>query len=262
MRYETIDVSVDDGLAYLVLNQPDRGNPYNADFCKEMGHAIDWMAVRDDIRAILISARGPHFCVGGDVEMFAENQAKLPVSILGWTRNIHVALARLWRLDAPIVTAVHATAMGGAMGLIAGSDIVYCASGAKLGAAYASIGFSCDVGVSHALVSRMGMARARRFLLLNEVMTAETAQNAGLVDFVAPDDRVFVEAEKMAKQLSQGPTRALGQIRRLMLTVWRQPVESQLEDEARGLSRVAATADAGEGIRAFLNRQRPIFKGN
>lgn len=261
MNFKSIELRMDDGLAYLTLNQPHLGNPYNEVFCREMGEAANFLTLNKAVRAILITAKGERFCVGGDIKMFTEDRSALSAGILKWTQNIHVGLARLWRLDAPIVTAVHGMAMGGSTGLIAGSDVVYCAASAKLGAAYTTIGFSCDVGVSHALVSRMGLARARRFLLLGEILTAEEAATAGLVDFVLSDEDVKAEAEKTARRLAKGPTQAYGQIRRLMLTACRQPIESQLEDEAQGLASITGTDDAWEGLTAFVDRRPPLFQG-
>lgn len=261
MSFDSIELKVDEGLAYLTLNQPDTGNPYNAVFCRELAQAAEYLSLDKGVRAILITARGNFFCVGGDIRMFSEDRQRLPAGILEWTRQLHVGMARLWHLDAPIVTAVHATAMGGSMGLIGGSDVVYCAKSAKLGAAYTKIGFSCDAGVSYALALRMGIARARRFLLLSEVLGAAEAEKAGLVDFVVEDDQVLPEAEKTARRLAEGPTQAFGQVRRLMMTVFREGAETQMEHEAQGLARIAGTDDAWEGLMGFRERRKPVFRG-
>lgn len=261
MIFKSLDLKYDNGLVLLTLNQPDRGNPYDAVFCREFCEAIDSISINKDARAILITAKGKYFCVGGDIRMFTRDRSGLPAGILEWTRQLHAGMVRLWQGDAPVVTAVQGMAMGGSMGLIGGSDVVYCAKSAKLGAAYTNIGFSCDAGVSFALASRMGMARARRFLLLGEILGASEAQQAGLVDFVSADDQVLVEAEKCARQLAEGPTRAFGQIRRLMQSVLRRGAEAQLEQEAQGLARIAGGDDAWEGLMAFMDRRKPMFQG-
>jgi 2-(1,2-epoxy-1,2-dihydrophenyl)acetyl-CoA isomerase len=107
----------------------------------------------------------------------------------------------------------------------------------------------------------MGHARARRFLICGETLDAEQACAAGLVDFVVEDDALSAAAEAMAAQLAAGPTRAFGEIRRLFATVLSQSLETQLEDEAQGLAAVARSADAREGIRAFVEKRRPRFDG-
>ena len=145
--------------------------------------------------------------------------------------------------------------------MIAGCDLVYCARSARLGSAYSQIGYSCDAGGSFALASRMGIARARRFVLLAEMLSAEEAAQTGLVDFVVDDNVLMAEAEKAAVRLANGPTRAYGEIRRLFIKSLGQPFEAQLEDEAQALSRAAGTEDAREGITAFVEKRKPQFRG-
>jgi 2-(1,2-epoxy-1,2-dihydrophenyl)acetyl-CoA isomerase len=261
VAYQTLELSVQDGLARLVLNQPEQGNPFNAGFCSEWIQMANELSGRRDVRAVLLTARGRFFSVGGDIGMFAKNLDTLPDKIRDWTGSLHMGMARLARLDAPLVAAVHATCMGGASALVANCDLVFAGKSARFGAAYSQIGYSCDAGATFGLASRMGIARARRFLLLAEMMDSETALGAGLVDQVVDDATLIAEAEAAAQRFAQGPTRAYGEIRRLLARSLGQPFEAQLEDEAQGLARVAATADAREGISAFVEKRKPQFAG-
>lgn len=261
MSYQSITLDVADGLARLTLNQPELGNPFNAEFCNEICQAGNELAGRKDLRAILLTANGKFFSVGGDIRMFVQQLDTLPDAIRGWTAGLHMGIARLQRLDAPIVAAVHATCMGGGVALIAGCDLVLAGRSARFGAAYPQIGYSCDAGASFALASRMGIARARRFMLFNEMLEAQTAADIGLVDHLVEDDQLMAEAERKAIQLSQGPTRAYGEVRRLINKAFRQPLEAQLEDEAHALAGVAGSADAREGITAFAEKRKPKFQG-
>jgi 2-(1,2-epoxy-1,2-dihydrophenyl)acetyl-CoA isomerase len=261
MTYQSIELSVADGLARVVLNQPDEGNPFNATFCSEWAAVANELAGRKDVRAVLITARGKFFSVGGDIGMFAKNLDELPNCIREWTAGLHMGAARFARLDAPIVVAVHATCMGGACALVANSDLVYAAKSARFGAAYSQIGYSCDAGASFGLSSRLGIARARRFILLAEMLEAPEAGRIGLVDHVVDDAVLMEEAERAAIRLSRGPTRAYGEIRRLFARSLGQPYEAQLEDEAQALTRAASTQDAREGITAFVEKRKAQFKG-
>lgn len=261
MNYESIELDIQDGLARIVLNQPEIGNPFNEVFCREWGDVANELSERSDLRAVLISAKGKFFSVGGDVAMFADNLDQLPAKIKQWTVGLHMGMARLARLDAPVVIAVHATAMGGAVALAAGCDLVYSARSASFGAAYASLGYSVDAGASFSLASRMGLARARRYVLCAEMLKADEAAAVGLVDFVIDDDAVLIEAEKAALRLARGPTRAYGEIRRLFRTSLARPFEAQLEDEAQSLARMGGTADAREAITAFVQKRKPNFIG-
>lgn len=261
MAKDAIQLEIIEGIAHVVLDQPELGNPFNDRFCSDMCRIANALSASREARAVLLRANGRFFSVGGDIGMFVQHLDELPVQIRNWTASLHMGLARLARLDLPIVTAVHATAMGGAVALIAGSELVYAARSARFGSAYAGIGYSMDAGASFALASRMGLARARRFVLCAEVLDSETACRTGLVDFVVDDGAVLAEAQAAAERLARGPTRAYGEIRRIFQTALGKPFEAQLEDEAQGLARVAGSEDAREGIRAFAEKRKPVFKG-
>lgn len=262
MAYETMSLQMTDGLARLVLNQPAIGNPLNEAFCREWAEvANELTSYGEDLRAVLLTANGKFFSVGGDIGMFAKTLDTLPAKIREWTVGLHMGMARFARLDAPVVAAVHGTAMGGAVALIAGCDLVYASSRATFGAAYTSIGYSADAGATANLASRMGIARARRFMLCSEMLKAEDALATGLVDFVVEDDALMVEAEKAACRFAAGPTKAYGELRRLFRKSLSQPYEAQLEDEAQALARMGGTADAREGIMAFAEKRKPVFVG-
>lgn len=261
MSYKTIELDLRDGIARLALNQGEAGNPFNEAFCNEWLEVANELAGRKDLRVILLSARGKYFSVGGDVRMFVENLDELPQRIRKWTGALHMGIARLARLDAPMIASVHGITMGGAVALISACDLVYAGRSAKFGAAYPSIGYCCDAGASRALATRMGVARARRFLLCGETLTAEQAAATGMVDFVIDDAELNDTATEAAERIAAGPTRAFGEIRRLFATALSQPFEAQLEDEAQALSRVAAGADAREGILAFVEKRKPVFRG-
>lgn len=254
-----ISLTVQDGLARLTFVNGARGNPIDARFCADLSEAAITLSEDRAVRCVLVSAEGKAFGYGGDVTSFVGDLDALPGNIKRWTTTFHSAIARLQRMDAPLVTAVQGVCAGGMAAFVAGCDILIAATDAKFVAAYAGIGFSNDGGSSVMFARRMGPARARRFLLLNETLDAGAALTAGLVDEVADDH--LARAEALARQLAAGPTRAYGEIRRLMNSVTDQPLETQLELEAQGLARAAGTADAREGIVAFSERRAAQFTG-
>jgi len=254
-----LDLSGD--IARLTLTGGDRGNPIDERFCAEMSEAANVISTTPHVRAVLIQAEGKAFSYGGDVAAFVDDLDALPSNIRKWTTTLHSAVARFQRMDAPVVAAVHGVCAGGMSGFIAGCDIVVAAENARFVAAYAGIAFSCDASSSVMYSRRMGLGRARKFLLLNETLDAPSALAAGLVDEVVPGADLVTRAEAIATQLAAGPTRAFGEIRRLMLSASDQPLETQLELEAQALTRVTATQDAREGLTAFAQKRRPVFVG-
>jgi 2-(1,2-epoxy-1,2-dihydrophenyl)acetyl-CoA isomerase len=250
-----------DGLARLTFIDADRGNPIDGRFCAELAENAVMLAGDPNVRCVLVTADGRAFSYGGDISSFVGNLDALPDIILRWTTTFHSAVARLQRIDAPIVAAVHGACAGGMAGLIAGCDVVVASEKASFYAAYPGIGFSCDGGASIMYARRMGPARARRFLLLDEKLSAAAALEAGLVDEVVAPEELVGRAEALAQRLAGGPTRAFGEIRRLFLSVFDRPMETQLELEAQALARVGRSEDAREGLSAFAEKRAPNFRG-
>lgn len=256
-----IRLEVADGVGHIVLDAAQRGNPISYAFVQAWERVTLECADRADIRAVLISACGPRFSVGGDITEFTENLAALPTEMRRWNASLNASVARLQRMDAPVVAAVHGTIAGGALSMIAGCDIVVAATSATFVAAYASIGFCPDLGGTISLARRIGLARARRFHLLHERLDAAAAERIGLVDFVVAAADVLPAARAHAAQFAQGPTLAYGEIKRLMQSAAHAPLESQLELETQALVRLVRTEDAQGALRAFREKRRAAYWG-
>jgi 2-(1,2-epoxy-1,2-dihydrophenyl)acetyl-CoA isomerase len=252
----------DAGLATLTFTQAERGNPIDAAFCRDFRIAMNQLWLQPGLRGLLIRAKGPHFSFGGDIKFFASQVEHLPRLIVECTSDLHMGLARAWRLPVPVVAEVQGWAMGGAVAVLAGADIVVAGTSARFGSAFAQLGFSCDSGTSVTLSMRMGAARARRFTMLAEVLDSAAAERCGLADEVVADAELSARAQAVARQLAAGPTLALGEIKRLFLAAGAGLLETQLEDEARTLAKVAASADARGAVQAFARKERFEFNGN
>ncbi|WP_026909946.1 enoyl-CoA hydratase/isomerase family protein [Patulibacter minatonensis] len=262
MTYETLRLDVQDGIAHVTLTQAERGNPIDGAFCheiNELGLDLTELSAKGDVRAVLLDAEGKAFSYGGDVKVFAQSGDQLPNLILRWTSDLHMGISRLQKMDAPIVAAVHGVCAGGMAAFVASCDYVVGSEEAMFVAAYTGIGYSCDASSSISFSRRMGLSRARRYLLLNERLDAATALDAGMIDEVVPGDELAARAGKMAARLAAGPTRAYGEIRRLLLSAEDTPLDAQLELEAHALARMAATEDAREGLAAIAERRKPNF---
>jgi 2-(1,2-epoxy-1,2-dihydrophenyl)acetyl-CoA isomerase len=261
MTFTSMRLEIDGALARLTFTDTARGNPIDGPFCNEMSEAAIQISENPDVRCVLIAAEGKVFSFGGDIGAFMADLDGLPKNIKRWTTTLHSAIARLQRMDAPVVTAVHSVCAGGMSAFVAGSDMVIAADNARFVAAYAGIGYSNDAGSSIMYTRRMGIARTRKFLLMNETLDAQAALAVGLVDEVVPAAELAARAEAIARQLASGPTKAFGEMRRLLTSVEDQPLETQLELEAQALARSAATADAREGLTAFWEKRAPLFRG-
>ncbi|WP_428249557.1 enoyl-CoA hydratase/isomerase family protein [Ferrovibrio sp.] len=261
MQMQSLTCTIDDGLAEVTLNQPDRGNPIDGTFARELRDLAINLGNRADVRAVLLLAKGRFFSVGGDIKSFVTDRAALPGIVKTWTADLHSAISRLQRMNAPVVTAVHGDVAGGSVSLVAFSDIVIAAEQAKFTAAFPMIGFNADSGSTLSLSARMGYARAKRFLMLSETLTARQAEATGLVDIVVDAAATQNEAREIARKLASGPTLAYGAIKRTMLTARILGLEAQMEEEAQSLAANSGTNDAWEGLNAFVARRKPKFTG-
>lgn len=252
----------DGTLASLVLTQPDRGNPVDGAFCRDWAANGTALAADAGVRAIVLTAEGRNFSMGGDIGMFSRNLDNLPAMIREWAADFHIGVARLQEANAPLVAAVQGICAGGAVSIIAGADYVVAEDSAKFVSAYVGLGYCCDGGATVMLSRRMGPARAKRFLMLRETLDAAQALAAGLIDEVVPAGTLADRARAVAQGLANGPTQAYGELKRLFLTAGSNPLEAQLDLEAAALARCSGTADSREAITAFIEKRKPVFGGN
>mgnify|MGYP006286437963 CR=1 FL=1 len=256
-----IHFDVAQGLAHIELAAPERGNPISYAFVQALEHVTLQCADRRDVRAVLISAQGPRFSVGGDISEFGADLDDLPGLMRRWNASLNASVARLQRMNAPVVAAVHGVIAGGAVSILSGADILVAGEQARFVAAYASIGFCPDIGGTANLVRRIGVQRARRFHLMHEQLDAATAERIGLADFVVPTEDVLPRARAIAEQFARGPTLAYGEIKRLMLSAQPAPLEQQLELETQALVRLVQTEDSRGALQAFLDKRPPAYAG-
>lgn len=261
LSMESLVCRIENGIARVTFTQSERGNPLDGVFCRDLCDLSVELSCRDDVRAVLLTAEGRFFSVGGDIRWLLKDLSQLSRIVKSWTADVHMAITRFQRMNAPVVCAVHGDVAGGAVSLVAMSDILIAADSVKFNAAFAKIGFCADSGSTVSLSNRMGFSRAKRFLMLSEVLEAKEAMATGLVDIVVSGAELSATAEAMAARLAAGPTLAYGAIKRTIMSARTEPLEAQLEHEAQALAALASTEDTREGLTAFGERRKPQFKG-
>lgn len=262
MKLTAFEFAIEDGVAHITLNQPDRGNPFDRQFAEDLNRLATECSINPQVRAVLIDAKGRFFSVGGDLNSLARDRGDLAHFVSAATADLHMAISRFARMNAPVVVAVHAMAAGGGVSLVASADFVLAAPEAKFYAAFAGIGLAADTGGSYYLPRRLGSRRAAQFLLLNETLTAEEAAAGGLINRVVAADALAGEASALARRLAQGPTLAYGEIKNLLISSDTENLESQLENEARAMARAARTEDAWNAMQAVLGKRKATFEGH
>jgi 2-(1,2-epoxy-1,2-dihydrophenyl)acetyl-CoA isomerase len=257
-----VEYGVDGGVAVIRLNRPDAGNAIDPTMVEDLYEAAFRAGADPAVRAVLLCGAGPHLSVGGDLPFFARTDDDVRGSRLRQMTDLyHLALDRLAALDAPVVCAVRGAAAGGGMGLVHVADLVVAAEDAAFALGYAAIGLASDGANSWYLPRVVGMRRAQEMFLLNRRLTGREALEWGLVTEVLPADEVDARARTLADRVVAGPTRALGQIKRLLRESWTNGLTQQLATETDEMSAAGESDDAGEGIRAFVAKRRPEFRG-
>lgn len=261
MELKAFDFEIINGVGRISMNQAERGNPIDGDFCREFKQLSIECDENPAVRSVLIDAYGPYFSVGGDIKGMTENRAVLASQIKSSASELHEGIARMSRMAAPVVVAAKSMVAGGANGLVAAADLVIAAENTKFYAAFTSIGFSCDTGTSYFMPRRVGSRKTTEFLLLNQTWTAAQALDYGLINMVVPDQELSSEAKVLAEELASGPTYAYGEIKRLMLSSYEQSLERQLADETNAVARTAKSDDSWNALNAVLLKQAIEFSG-
>lgn len=257
VRYE-----VADGVATITLNRPEVLNALSAALLAELRQAMERAAADDTVRAVVFTGAGRGFCAGADLAgRQAEGASGLSDSGALLRERYHPIVLAMRSMPKPIVTAVNGVAAGAGMSLALAGDIVLAGASASFLQAFSKIGLVPDAGSTYFLPRYAGEMRARALAILAEKIDAEHAQRIGLVWQVHPDAALQEEAGKLARHLAQMPTMAYGLIKEALNASLDSDLPTQLEREATAQSKASRSEDFKEGVAAFLEKRKPVFKG-
>jgi 2-(1,2-epoxy-1,2-dihydrophenyl)acetyl-CoA isomerase len=259
--YNTLEFDVRDSVAHVTLNRPEAGNALNLELAQELLRAVMRCDEEREVRAVVLASAGRMFCVGGDLRSFTEQGEQLSQHLKEVTTYLHAAISRLARMDPPVVAAVHGAAAGAGLSLTCACDLVVAAESARLSMAYSKAGLTPDGSSTYYLPRLVGFKRAMELTLTNRELSAQEAVEWGIVTRVVSDDDLYENATELASQLAAGATKALGAAKRLLHIGWTETLETQMEHEAQTIADIARTADAREGIAAFMEKRSPEFTG-
>ncbi len=261
MDYDNIDIRRDGAVATLTINRPDAANALDLPTTRDFMDAAIELDEDADVRAVVITGAGRFFCAGGDLGSFAKFGDGVAARLKEMTAYLHAAVTRLVRMDAPVIAAVNGTAAGAGMSLAVACDMAIAAESASFTMAYTAAGLSPDGSSTWFLPRRIGDRRTRELMLTNRKLSSAEALDWGVVNQVVADDAVLGEAQQLAARLADGPTRAYGAVKQLLVQTFENGLETQMEHEGRTIAALSATADGQEGINAFMAKRRPQFTG-
>lgn len=249
----------ENGVAYITLNRPDKYNSYNGSMATALQQHLDAAEKDDEVRCIYFTGAGKGFCSGQDLSE-ANDPDKIDFAHIV-KNHYNDTITRMRNIEKPIVAAVNGVAAGAGANLALACDIVVAAESASFIQAFSKIGLIPDSGGTFFLPRLVGMQRAAALMMTAEKVSAADAAAMGMIYKALPDAAFETESKKLAQSLAAMPTKGIGLTKRLLNKTFYNDLDEQLELEMMTQVEAGKTHDFGEGVRAFLEKRRPVFKG-
>jgi 2-(1,2-epoxy-1,2-dihydrophenyl)acetyl-CoA isomerase len=254
-----IKIEINESVLKIILNRSDKFNSFNREMALQLQKALDRVVNDTSIRAVYITAEGKAFCAGQDLAEAIDNNGPGIEKIV--REHYNPIIEKIRSLEKPVVCAVNGVAAGAGANIALACDVVIAASSSFFIQAFSKIGLIPDSGGTFFLPRLIGFAKASALMMLGDKVSAADAEKMGMIYKVVDDAVLQQEAITIAKTLSNMPTKAIGLTKRLLNQSMFNTLSKQLEYEGDMQIHAAATADYTEGVNAFLEKRKPIFKG-
>ena len=256
--------TVKDGVAVLTLNRPDRLNAMSRPMLDALLEALPRLAEDPAVGVVVLTGAGRGFCAGGDVKAMAEGKELGGQTMEEKAQALRARMETsrwLHEMPKPTIAMVRGPAAGAGLSLAMACDMRVASDTARLGTAFARVGYSGDFGGSYYLTQLVGTAKARELYFTADLLDAQQALALGLLNRVVPDARLEEETMALASRLARGPRVALRYMKRNMNAAESASLKEMLDLEAWHHTRTGMTEDHREAARAFVEKREPQFKG-
>jgi 2-(1,2-epoxy-1,2-dihydrophenyl)acetyl-CoA isomerase len=253
-------ISETDGFVFKIkLNRPDKFNSFNREMALQMQEALDKAGGDKSIRAVYITGEGKAFCAGQDLgEAIDPNGPGLEKIVF---EHYNPIIKKIRLIEKPVLCAVNGVAAGAGANIALACDIVIAGASATFLQAFVKIGLVPDSGGTFFLPRLIGFQKASALMMLGEKISSNDALQMGMVYKVFDDDKLQAEAMNIAKTLSEMPTKGIGLTKRLLNESMSNTLEKQLDNEGKLQVEASNSYDYNEGVKAFLEKRKPVFKG-
>jgi 2-(1,2-epoxy-1,2-dihydrophenyl)acetyl-CoA isomerase len=256
-----IEVMQQGNIVEIAFNRPQFYNAFDLDTISELTNIITKLAADSSVKGIALTGRGKAFCSGGDLKWAVNYSEKPGVSFHTLASQFHKAILAIRKISVPVVAAINGPAAGGGFAIALACDFRIMEKSAVLTQAYTSNGLSIDGGGTYTLPRMVGFARALEIAAFDRPISAMQALDWGLVTRVVEDGKALAEAMDILNGLAKGSLHSFGWSKMLLNKSLYSGLESQLDLEVEGLCACANHADGREGLQAFIEKRKPVFKG-
>lgn len=254
----TLLFEVRDQTGFITLNRPEKFNSFNREMALALQDALD-ACKQDTVRAVLITGAGKAFSAGQDIgELVGEQRIEIRQIL---SEHYNPVVQRIRKLEKPVVAAVNGVAAGAGANIALCCDVVVAAESATFIQAFSKIGLIPDSGGTFFLPRLIGWQKASALAMLGDKVSAAEAERMGMLYKVFPDEQLAEESRKIAGTLANMPTQGLALTKQLFNISIHSTLDDQLQEEDVFQQRAAMTEDYQEGINAFLEKRKPVFKG-
>ena len=251
-----------DGVLVLTLNRPEVLNSFTVAMAVELQAALTRAASDAAVRAVLLTGNGRGFCAGQDLqEALPQGDGPMPDISEIVRKAYNPIILAIRQLEKPVICAVNGVAAGAGANLAFACDLTIAAEEAVFVESFAKLGLIPDTSGTFFVPRLVGPQRATGMFFLADKMPASKAKEWGLIWEVVPAAQLHEVALHLAKQLATQATRGFGLTKRAMNASWGHTIEQQLELEAQLMQQAGRTADYAEGVRAFLEKRKPVYTG-
>lgn len=256
---ETIRFDIQNGIAKITLNRPTVFNSFNKTMAVEFQRVLDKCNIDPEVRCVILTGEGKAFCAGQDLKEVTDPDGPPLTSIV--RDHYNPIIEKIRNLDKPVVAAVNGVAAGAGANIALACDIVIARKSAAFIQAFSKIGLIPDSGGTFFLPRLVGFQRASALMMLGDKVTAEEAQNMGMIYRAVDDANFDEEVASIAEKLAKMPTVGLAYTKKALNKSMHNDLLAQLALEEQLQTKAGSTEDYNEGVDAFLNKRTPEFKG-
>ncbi len=258
--YTSLLYHVQDNIATITLNRPDRFNAFDEALSYELQKALKEAGKDTQVRVVVLTGAGKAFCSGQDLKDIQGQTGKrnLGASV---EQRYNPIIKLMQQMPKPIIARLNGVAAGAGCSLALACDMVIASELSSLIEVFVNVGLVLDSGSSYFLPRAVGIKKAFELATMANKISAAEALQLGLVNRVVPHEALDAETEKVAAYFAQAPTKAIGMIKKMLYQSHHSTLDEMLQQEAYCQEIAGYTQDYQEGVTAFVEKRKPVFKG-